>query len=317
MTERREAAITDFLSPHWNPKPDKVLVHCYRAVRAGLGVIGPEVITWELGQVRAVAFWGMPSFIEARNETIFMDDGTIQFALGPAQQRQGREGRYVLLLTPWDDESAARARLSQCLGFLYAYHGRNIAYDRLYEQVAGTNESRIELPGQGVENPFHLAVPSLDPAGQRDFILLAGALESVGPDTRRRVDLSLRWLEGAVRDSGADALLRYWVAIEALAMPGSTSVRPLNERLARGYGIDVKEAGREFGMGRIQGVRSALVHGVRLMPIRGEVLSYLAAVYCDLLCVETGRPCPERARKYLRESGVILRTAIDSCLSQA
>lgn len=257
-----------------------------------------------------MSFWGTSSFMAVRSETTFRDDGTMQVTLEEAKESQVPEGRYLLLLTPLDTEPAARARLREALGLLYAYHGRNIAYDRIYEQIAKIKEPGVEVIEGSMENPFHLPVPGLTAADQAGLVSVINALPSLASEVRPRVQLSLRWFEGAVRDSGPDALIRYWVAIEAMAMPRTTNVRSVNERLARGYSITLEQATREFGVGRLQGLRSDFVHGSRIVAVRGELLSYLAGLYCDLLFVEVGLPCPGRARQYLDDHGDVVREGL-------
>lgn len=305
MTLQETTGIQHLLPTGW-PVPDAVLTQCHRTLRASLDAAGPEPVCWDLEHVRAMSFWGTASYMKVRDEVTTRDDGSLQVDVHEAKEAQLPQGRYLLLITPFDDEPLARARLREMLGLLYAYHGRNIAYERVYEQVIKLKEPGVVVFGESTENPLHLRVPALKAGDHKDLRVAIAAIPGLQPDLRARLELSLRWFEGAARDSGPDALLRYWVAIEALAMPKTTDVRFVNQRLAAGYRMSLQQASAEFEAGRLQGLRSDLVHGTRIVTVRGELLSYLAALYCDLLFIELGLPCPERAREYLAEHGEIV-----------
>jgi len=252
-----------------------------------------------------MSFWGTGSYIAVRDDITTLDDGSMQ-VFHKSKEAQLPTGRYLLLMTPFDNEPLARARLREMLGLLYAYHGRNIAYERVYEQVIKLKQPGVQIFGESKENPLHLRVPALKAEDHQDLVFAIAAIPSLQSDMRARLELSLRWFEGAIKDSGPDALLRYWVAIEALAMPSTTNVKPINQMLAAGYQVTLQEASKEFLVGRLQGLRSDLVHGARIVAVRGELLSYLGALYCDLLFLDLGRPCPGRAREYLAEHGAIV-----------
>lgn len=305
MTRPETTGIEHLLPSAWQ-LPDSVLTQCHRTLRASLEVAGPECVCWDLEHVRAMSFWGTASYMKVRDEVTTRDDGSLHVDVHEASEAQLPQGRYLLLITPFDNEPLARARLREMLGLLYAYHGRNIAYERVYEQAVKLKEPGVVVFGESTENPLHLRVPALGSGTHEDLKVAIAAIPSLEPELRARLELSLRWFEGAVRDSGPDALLRYWVAIEALAMPKTTNVKSVNQRLAVGYQVTLEQVSAEFEVGRLQGLRSDLVHGSRIVVVRGELLSYVAALYCDLLFIELALPCPRRAREYMAEHGSIV-----------
>lgn len=59
---------------------------------------------------------------------------------------------------------------------------------------------------------------------------------------------------------GVDAFLKYWIAIEIIAMPDSSNIKHLIEILADIYEIRKEDAKKNFGVGKIFGFRSKIVH---------------------------------------------------------
>ena len=86
-------------------------------------------------------------------------------------------------------------------------------------------------------------------------------------------------------------------------MPNSTHIRPINEHLAQSYGLPYNEVVREFLVGRLFGFRGEIVHGESRRPVPGDVLSYIAAIYIDVLLQILGLPPEQRARTEYRETG--------------
>ena len=82
-----------------------------------------------------------------------------------------------------------------------------------------------------------------------------------------------------------------------IGMPDTTNVRPLNDSLASAYGIPLEEAHDRFAIGRLFGLRSRIVHDGFMMPIYGQLLQYIEAVYIDVLHQHLGLPCAKKAEK--------------------
>jgi hypothetical protein len=109
-------------------------------------------------------------------------------------------------------------------------------------------------------------------------------MESLGPDVARRLRLANRWFVSAVHSGGGiDAFLKYWIALETLAMPDTTDVRPINELLARSYDVTPSEAAQRFGVGRLFGLRSRIVHDGQIVSVSGLLLGYIEAIFFDTL----------------------------------
>ena len=122
---------------------------------------------------------------------------------------------------------------------------------------------------------------------------------------RERIALSLRWYEEATRDDGVDVLLKLWFALETLAMPDTTDIRPIRDGLASIYGTSPADAGQRYGISRIFGLRSRIVHEGLRIEVPPLLLAYIRAVYVDLLVAKLGFAPSNLAGTALDEAGGI------------
>ena len=70
-------------------------------------------------------------------------------------------------------------------------------------------------------------------------------------------------------------------------------------RNPKGYQISYDEAKDKFKIGRVQNLRSEIVHTGKLPVFSHALLDYLQAIYVDLLFIKTGLPCSKQAEKIL------------------
>jgi hypothetical protein len=127
---------------------------------------------------------------------------------------------------------------------------------------------------------------------------------------RDRVLLSLGWFAQAFESSGVDGFLKYWIAFEALGMSDASNIRPLNEALERAYGIPASEVETCYGVGRIFGFRSLIVHRGETPSIHGSLLDYLEALYRDVLFERLGLKCTAAAAAIRKQPGFDLRVLL-------
>jgi hypothetical protein len=197
-------------------------------------------------------------------------------------------------------EEFTEERLDQLEGLLIGYSGRAMVYRRLFDNVVHLGTQQITVYFGAVDNPAWYDPPKLGADHLDTLTAIDTARSGARAPLKNRIDLSLRWLAYAARDRGVDAFLKYWVAIETLSMP-DTNVRPANKLLASAYGLLLDDAAQRFCLGRIQGVRGAIVHQGSRIEIPGEVAKYLEALYFDLLSTVIGTPCTRRALPLLSQ----------------
>ncbi len=275
------------------------------------------------------------------NAVAFLNQGSITYAFAerpdiePTETRDARlrtpkryelvtspVGTYLLVLVPHkidgveNREESTEARLDELEGLFVGYSGRAMVYRRLFDNVLQLGTGQITIYFGAVDNPAWYAPPGLDINELSSLTAVEEARRAAEPSLRFRLDLSLRWLAFAARDQGVDAFLKYWVAIETLSMPDA-HVRPANKLLARAYGILLDDATQRFCLGRIQGIRGAIVHKGRRIEIPGEVTKYLEGLHFDLLSAVLETSCLRRALPLLTQGTFALSTWVTQAAKAA
>ena len=305
-------ALHQLFPESWLIADARALVAIYRVVRAPRQGFGVEPYLFDIGTVRAAVFWGSLQIPQAECDPQFTEAGELHLAVSVKNDAGPLEGRFCLLATRMSDEvpeSDARALIEAGRGLLCAYHGRNVAYDRVSEfMVDLSNPGATSFVSPSFENPLTLPVPRLRSAEKVRFGALLKNLNQGDrdPSLGDRLHLSCRWFGSAIEESGPDAFLCYWIALEALAMPDSTNIAAINEHLAQSYDLSFDQAARKFLVGRLFGFRGQIVHRGSHRSVPGAVLSYIAAVYIDVLLQVFGLPAEGRAESELRASGASL-----------
>jgi hypothetical protein len=248
----------------------------------------------DLRGARAFIAYGSVNYFNSKAATPFIkENGTVEFDQAPLEV-QSPIGAYLILLLPFDKngvpgpEVETRARISEVVGLLAAINGRNMAFEHIfdYEYVLGkTLDGKIErrIIGSVLQNPFALPVPDIKKSRLSFISQIDTAITAKSPPEAYRIALSLRWYQAAIYEDGVDAFLKLWIAIETLAMPDTTNIRPINDALAKIYRLNIEEVEPRFQIGRIFGLRGKIIHQGEQLRFRLGLLEYLQAIYVDLL----------------------------------
>jgi hypothetical protein len=271
----------------------------------------PSPAVLDIGShVRCVLFFGTIRYWDAaaaRIVPIAADHLTVDMA--NVREKETDLGPLTLVATPSSidgvdvPEPTYRQRIQTAVGLLIAWEGRNITYERLFENDVGVGTNAVSAVGPTLENPMYFPAPDLSPGRLTLIGSAAAAIDALSPEVQRRVELSIRWYEAGVCSSGVDSFLRLWVAIETLGMPSTTDIGPLINLLARAYGVSAAEIRRHYQIGRIFGLRGSIVHDGHRGPIHGHLLDFLAAVYADALAQTLGVTVIREADRVLARPG--------------
>lgn len=310
-TERRTAGVVDFVPATWFSRPAESAVWLtgYRVFRVDRESVAlPRIV--DMQDVRAVLMFGTVSCLRPVATSIDPVSGgaELQIDTSGAEMRPSEEGTYLFLLTPSlidgveRPESAVREAISVAAAALVVVNGRNIIYERLFDNVVHLGTGQTTAFSAVVENPLWFPAPDVSDRRLALAQRVADEFARRGEFERNRLRLSLRWFESGLFDSGVDALLDFWIALETLSMPDTTDIRPINESLARAYSCSLDEARVRFEVGRIYGLRNQIVHAGSRTAIHASLLSYIEAVYVDVLFEHLGLPHEGRAATRLRTS---------------
>ncbi len=248
------------------------------------GVIGMDYL--EIGTINV-------DFGENRQVSVSADHRTVTGKLSPK----------VITLQPHsrsriDSERELADHSSEYVSLLVATNYRNIAFRLISRNFFGYSDNYLHANSFAFRLPFDLPHPDLSTLAWQRFFDAEMTFASASKDLKRKISLSLQWHLKAVRSDGIDSLLSFWIAIETLSMK-STNIAEIIEKLAKIYNTSKESASAEFGIGKIFGLRSAIVHKGHRKVISSHLTDYLEHLYSDLLMFELRLPTMMRAKSYL------------------
>lgn len=198
-------------------------------------------------------------------------------------------GTFAIFLTPHGveaneaGETPTQDRLKRAAGLVGAVLGKLPIYEELFSIEVNPDGSPIYAASCVFENPAYFRVPDLSASRLELLELMTGRLSALPHDARDRAELSLNWFYDAINDPGVMAFLKYWIAIETLAMPDGTNIAPLKHRMAVAYSCSEAQANARFALGKLANLRGEIVHKGRTVTMGQDLLWLIEAIYVDLL----------------------------------
>lgn len=298
-------SFADLVSPSWFREREKssIWIRSYNALHVDPGTV-VTIPKFDLGDVRALLFRGTFQYSRATAPEIAFEGRQPSFRIS-FDTLQAPTADYLVLITPYavdgaaGNEPAAKLRIDTAVGILGATFGRNLIYRPFHEASFHFGDGKISATSPGFENPDWF--PPVIPNPQRITVAegIATALHALAEADRNRVALSIRWFERSLYEGSIDSFLQAWIALETLAMPSTSNIKPLVHLLASGYGITDTDAGTRFSIGRIYGLRSRIVHDGHVVPYHGMLARYMEALYVDALHAALGMPLEGRIEAVL------------------
>jgi hypothetical protein len=185
------------------------------------------------------------------------------------------DGLWLLMGAP---ENTAGDVLRAATAMLVVWLGRNAVYEKYFEFQMDASVRQIGVHTLAMLNPMCFGSPDFTRLSQVEEA--SRHLAGLPVAERSRLLLSLRWYSDALSVSGTDEFLRVWIAFEVLAM-NTTSVKSASDLLAAAYGIAKRDCVRQLRVGRLQDLRSAIVHKGTATPPKRIVINFLEALYTD------------------------------------
>jgi hypothetical protein len=219
-------------------------------------------------------------------------------------------GTFVVLATPHHldgqegSEEASRERLRTAAGLLGAVMGKNAIFDPVFSFEIDSAGNAVNIGSVAFQNPGWFRIPNLSQDGLGLIESFSLRISALAPKIRDRTHLSLRWLYQAMGEpDGVFSFLKYWIAIETLAMPDGTNIRPVIRRLSLAYSHSEAKVRETFAIGRLFDLRGQIVHHGRAPLIGQDLLAYVEAIYVDLLAQVVGVQSGCMAENALKRSG--------------
>jgi hypothetical protein len=287
--ERKNINFEDYINKDWFTENEEKIIwlYCYRILRMDVERLESSII--KFNGANCLIVYGNIPYLNMVNAHLSIDplSNSVKNLFGYEMlQKETNLDWHLLIIIPFEENEEdieREKRLQQYLSILVAVNGRNIAYEKIFEnQINFTKKTRSS------SSPV-LIVPyifkPIELTSKRVKIIEEAHKKILKLDEKPKnmVNLSLSWFGQATYSSGVDAFLKYWIAIEVIAMPDTTNINPLIKILADVYEIRNEVARKKFGVGRIFDFRSKIVHHGFLLPINPTLLKYLEAIYIDAL----------------------------------
>lgn len=309
--ERKTMGLADLSPTGWFQDPGKssLWISGYRMLRVPPEQLVPA-ISLDLEHVRLLFLRGSVSYTDASAAKIEIhSEQDWRFDASRIQNVTSPEGTYLLALAPYavdgreGNEAQTRDNIRSALGLVATFYTKAAIYQHLFDNILLIGEQKTSAFSPVLQNPNWFPPVDLSGDSVKKIATINAALLGRPAEERNRIYLALRWLHAAViEEDGVDSLLKYWVAIETLAMPDTTNILPANQRLAQGYEIELSEARDRFRLGRLANLRSDIVHNGKRLAIHSQLLRYVEYLFNDLLSVSLGVQCQRRAQTVIDEA---------------
>lgn len=319
----QDIELRQILPRNWysDSRNDNVWIACYRVLRVVSNDFHQDIFKHilDIRNVRVAILFGKFSYVDSSGvKQLFEtpDPHNVEIRVeGTASQNRTPAGAYTFFFARYDSadrqgESTARNNIETAVGLLASFNGRNIVYEHFYDNSINLNSGDISIFGETQECPLWFPIPDISEKRLEFISKTSKTISSQKPQDRNRIYLSLRWFSKGSFSSGTDAFLNYWIALETLGMPDGTKIRPLVESLARAYKLSYEDTQKTFMVGRLIRVRGKIVHEGALIPIHGNLLSYLEGLYVDILFEHLGIPNELRAELILNKPDFDLKSSL-------
>ena len=218
----------------------------------------------------------------------------------PHKNKKTPDGVYMLILQPFDGKNGKIVGYCDSLSknksvissIMAASIGRNVIFNEVFSySVNQLFQAEIESAGCSILKG-ELNENSLSEKNLEISIAIHNSIHSIENNLKKIILLSLHWFEQALRasfeSSQSDSFLKFWVALEVLAMPDTSDIRPIKEIISCIYNLTNDEASKKFKIGQIYGLRCKIVHDGMTEVANYENTMYLEALYIDILFYRLG-----------------------------
>jgi len=271
--------------PHWLEAYDHAWLTLY-SIALGTEKEFRVAKRVDLSDSLILAFWGSMTYLDASALSLrFTPDGDV-IAQGDISQRESGQGAWLLVIQPCNtnspkNEYILKFNASVLSSLIISVTTRNYAYSRVFDNCISLKSDEATAASGPALGPHGFDKPLL--SGLDTFQQAAATLEQKPDADRRRIELSLHWYDKSLRSYGVDSFLNNWIAIETLAMPDTSNVRPINIRLSEIYKLPLPVVAERFAVGRLLGLRSRIVHDGEDLTVFAPMSDYMRRLYEDLL----------------------------------
>jgi hypothetical protein len=243
----------------------------------------------DLANIRAIILQGTVRYFDTKKAKIeVVSENQLRVDASKFQWQETPEGFYLLLLAPFDigenigNELITRQKISVAAALFAAFNGRNMVHEHIFDNIVKMSGGVSSFSSPTLNSLFY---PKANVSELRINKIIESDLiiSSLDESLQERIHISLRWFISAIYESGVDAYLKYWIAIETIAMPDTTNIGIIKKIISKIYNMSIDEVETKFQIGKIFGLRGRIVHDGQIISIHGNLLKFIEALYIDIL----------------------------------
>jgi len=309
-SKESKKTILDFIPSDWFKKPQEssVLMSAYRTLLVTKDQFKYLTIH-DYQNARVLILFGQLNYLDPSQIKYEINKDGVPTFTGSANIVATPESGWLVVLQPLkvdgvnQGEYKIKSRAGAISSIYSAVNGRNMAFNLYFENEISMPNGNPSATTDSVINPHSFPKPDVS-KDQLDLIYKVGKLiEKSETSQKNKIEISLHWFNEGRKSKGLDEFIKYWIALESLGMPDTTNVRPLNQSISNAYNVSMQVVGDRFGIGKIQGLRSRIVHHGEDVPIHSDLSDYLQGLYIDILFDHLGTISQKRAEKVLEREG--------------
>jgi len=220
---------------------------------------------------------------------------------------------FAIYITPIDNDSnknieEAKQRIEVVATIGVILFGTHLIYEHLFENVY-----KIEKNGKETISSFFDTLKSVIPFDEIsisnndliDYETIGNKLNTLDSNKKAKICLAARWhYKGLKETHPVDEFLCYWIALEILAMPDTTNIRPIAQRLAKIYNLTEKELRERLSLGRLFDFRSKIVHEGYRGGIYYYIIDCVRSIFLDILQDEIGFFSVKASELYIKDGKI-------------
>lgn len=142
-----------------------------------------------------------------------------------------------------------------------------------------------ELYGKLKFDAVHIHVRSVTLPNRNAMTIIYLTHEKINQlpeNVSNKVKLSLTWFNKTLNARSYDRFLFCWIALEILTMKNESDVKTLKRILGKAYSLDNSQVEPTFGVGKLYGLRSKIVHEGYTPSLSLDFLHYCELLYIDI-----------------------------------
>ncbi len=320
MLTQREINVRDYINDEWfrPDAPKELWISCYQAISVKARSKSECVIRFD--DMTCLLLSGRMKYIGGGEDPKFEQTSSgVKVHPQEAANEETFNGFWLVFLQPYQPIDVADSdllwlpRQKEVCSLLSMIVSKNIVYKKIFDNVLNLETDEVAAFSNAYPMETPLRERLLDQSRIDECRDIDARIKKMAVPERNRTKLGLRWYHDAKNETGGKAFLQFWIAFEVVFMPKTSDIRPIKKLLAEAYEMSISETSSTFHIGRIYGLRNAIVHGGYSKPLSSDLLTLVDLLFQDVFLYKILGAKRGYARSYIenRKFSIVDLTNID------